>query len=159
MHSIVLSVKVLLTIKRNKLIKLLLLLVSLSLAVFFLSTVISSSSVITFNNGFSFGIGNFFFATLFSLISLTVIFYFIIRSEDQIKRILLSFIFIGGLANLIERLFYGVVHDYWNFVGLWYFNLADLIINLGAISLILFIIFSLGQPKTKLQRDSQAEIR
>jgi lipoprotein signal peptidase len=48
----------------------------------------------------------------------------------------LEIILIGGLINLIDRLVFGYVRDYWWFVGV-YNNLADWLIGVGV--LIFFI--------------------
>ena len=43
-------------------------------------------------------------------------------------------IFIGGLLNLIDRIIFGYVRDYWNFLGVGlYNNINDWIIGVGVL--------------------------
>jgi len=43
-------------------------------------------------------------------------------------------IFIGGLLNLIDRMVFGYVRDYWNFLGMGlYNNINDWIIGIGVL--------------------------
>ena len=43
-------------------------------------------------------------------------------------------IFIGGLLNLIDRIIFGYVRDYWNFLGMGlYNNINDWIIGVGVL--------------------------
>ena len=65
------------------------------------------------NYGISFGISGTFF------IVLSVVFVFI---------------FIGGFLNLFERIIFGYVRDYWNFLGVGlYNNINDWIIGVGVL--------------------------
>jgi lipoprotein signal peptidase len=44
------------------------------------------------------------------------------------------FIFIGGFLNLFERIIFGYVRDYWNFLGVGlYNNINDWIIGVGVL--------------------------
>jgi len=49
---------------------------------------------------------------------------------------LVGLIFGGGVWNLIERLQFGCVQDYFNFFDLFYFNISDLAISIGILTLI-----------------------
>ena len=57
--------------------------------------------------------------------------------------LLFSFIYAGGISNLIENLLYGSVLDYIPFTllkgnPLFYFNLSDIYISVGVLTLIVF---------------------
>lgn len=57
----------------------------------------------------------------------------------------LLLILLGGGLNLFERLVYGYVNDYWNFLGTGiYNNINDWLISIG---LILFIWATIKQKK------------
>lgn len=59
----------------------------------------------------------------------------------------LIFILIGGGLNLFERLVFGYVNDYWNFLGMGiYNNINDWLISIG---LILFIFATWKKRKLK----------
>jgi lipoprotein signal peptidase len=44
---------------------------------------------------------------------------------------------LGGMGNLIDRLRWGGVRDYWNFLDIWINNIYDWVIVLGGILLII----------------------
>lgn len=80
------------------------------------------------NYGISFGINGDFFVLL-SIIFVLLFFVLSIRKGGGYW-----LIFIGGLANLIERIIFGYVRDYWNFFGLGlYNNINDWIIGIGVL--------------------------
>ena len=80
------------------------------------------------NYGISFGFNGPFIVVL----SIIFILFFLILSIKKGGGYWL--IFIGGLANLIERLVLGYVRDYWNFLNLGvYNNINDWIIGLGVL--------------------------
>jgi lipoprotein signal peptidase len=57
----------------------------------------------------------------------------------------LLLILLGGGLNLFERLVYGYVNDYWNFLGTGiYNNINDWLISIG---IILFIWVTIKQKK------------
>jgi signal peptidase II len=57
----------------------------------------------------------------------------------------------GALGNLIDRLLYGKVADFFHFYGFgydWYvFNIADLAITLGAVAIIYDVLKPQGEPE------------
>lgn len=90
-----------------------------------------------------------FFNLFFILIFLGLIFL-IVRSfqlKDYSKILGLTLIFIGGFSNFWDRLLYGFVIDYFVFLNLWVFNLADLMIYFGAMILIFRIIAPIKHDK------------
>ncbi|MFA6185290.1 MAG: signal peptidase II [Candidatus Shapirobacteria bacterium] len=92
------------------------------------------------NYGISFGISGFFF------IALSVIFVFVFLVLSIKKGRWYWFIFIGGFLNLIERIMFGYVGDYWNFLGTGlYNNINDWIIGIG----VLFCLIDLLWKKSK----------
>ena len=107
--------------------------------------------ILVWNTGIAFGLlsfdSNFFynFITILILFINLFIFYLIVKSE---KFILFSLILIlgGSLGNLFDRLYYSAVPDFidLNYNGYhWFiFNIADIFITLGIISLILVEILN-----------------
>ncbi|MDD4410349.1 MAG: signal peptidase II [Candidatus Shapirobacteria bacterium] len=92
------------------------------------------------NYGISFGINGVFFIVL----SIFFVLLFLFLSIKKGKGYWL--IFMGGLANLIERIVLGYVRDYWNFLGLGlYNNINDWIIGIG----VLFCLSDLLWKKSK----------
>jgi len=92
------------------------------------------------NYGISFGINGVFFIVL-SIIFVLLFLFLSIRKGGGYW-----LIFMGGLANLIERIFLGYVRDYWNFLGLGlYNNINDWIIGIG----VLFCLRDLLWKKSK----------
>ncbi|HPT66280.1 MAG TPA: signal peptidase II [Candidatus Woesebacteria bacterium] len=92
------------------------------------------------NYGISFGINGLFFIVL-SIIFILFFLYLSIKKGGGYW-----LIFIGGLANLIERIILGYVRDYWNFLGLGlYNNINDWIIGIG----VLFCLKDLLWKKSK----------
>jgi signal peptidase II len=104
----------------------------------------------TENRGVAFGIGtgNIIIIILANIIILGIIIRFLKEKQEQINfKILFVLIMIlsGGISNLIDRIFRGYVIDYidinlFNFPN---FNIADISITLGTITLIVIIIKSL----------------
>jgi len=69
----------------------------------------------------------------FILVILAVVAFWFVKE----KSLGLFLIFIGGLANVVDRLIYGFVIDYIYIFPIPVFNLADLYINLGIILLLI----------------------
>lgn len=87
-------------------------------------------------------LANYISLRLFVFSSLVLLFLFIIFVKRDFKKNILVdlgvlFISLGGLSNIYEWARYGCVKDYFNFLGLFKFNVADLLISVG---IILFII-------------------
>lgn len=92
------------------------------------------------NYGISFGINWVFFIVL-NIIFVLIFLYLSIKKGRGYW-----LIFLGGAANLIERMILGYVRDYWNFLysGL-YNNVNDWIIGIG----VLFCLIDLLWKKSK----------
>ena len=88
---------------------------------------LASTNNIIKNYGISFGINGGFF------IILNIIFV-VILTKIWFKNNLLSLglVLVGGWINLIDRLIFGYVRDYWT-LGWVYNNLADWLIQIGVI--------------------------
>jgi signal peptidase II len=90
--------------------------------------------------------------SIVSIIGLVLILIFLryIPRESILGNLALGLIFGGALGNLIDRIRLGYVTDF-IYVRLWHdfywpaFNVADSCISIGAIALILFIIFGMKQ--------------
>lgn len=98
---------------------------------FFLESSLDSS----FNHGAGFGISFFpiWFIVIASIIILGFIFFFFLKSVQKNSSLFVwqAFLFFGGFSNLIDRIRFGGVNDYWNFFGIWSFNLPDAFLVLG----------------------------
>ena len=107
--------------------------------------------ILVWNTGIAFGLLSFDSNLFYNFITILIlfinlfIFYLIVKSE---KFILYSLILIlgGSLGNLFDRLYYSAVPDFidLNYNGYhWFiFNIADIFITLGIISLILVEILN-----------------
>jgi len=77
------------------------------------------------------------------LLVLFIILYFFIKEKVYTKKFALGLILIGGISNLLERIFIGKVTDFIDFHIKNYhyptFNLADVYITLGVIFYLLFL--------------------
>lgn len=114
---------------------------------------------LTFNQGVSFSLFSFEGETarlvlLLATVALTASFALWAFRSQGLERIAASFIVAGALANVIDRAVYGVVTDYLDLhFGAWHpfvFNLADVWITVGAISLF-FCQFSQKQSRVALR--------
>lgn len=80
------------------------------------------------NDGVSFGING----RLVIILSILFVIFLIIFYFKSINNWFLVSILAGGILNLIDRLFFGYVRDYWYFFGI-YNNLADWSIAIGVL--------------------------
>ncbi len=80
---------------------------------------------------------------IFTSIFAIILIYFVLRDKSHHKGIIisLSLILAGAFGNLIDRLFYGYVIDFLDFLIWPVFNVADSSITIGAILLGWFILF------------------
>ena len=87
----------------------------------------SSTKVIIKNYGISFGISGwvFIFLSIILVVFLTKIWW-----QNSFKGI--DLMVVGGWINLIDRIIFGYVRDYWQ-IGRIYNNLADWMIQVGVI--------------------------
>ena len=102
---------------------------------------------LVWNNGIAFGLLSFneqFFyniVTLIIIIVTLVVLFFAIKSSSVIEKIGFSMIFGGSLGNIFDRLYYTAVIDFIdihiNNIHWFIFNIADIFISLGVITLII----------------------
>ncbi len=108
------------------------------------------------NRGAAFGIFNNsrFFLLFISIIIMGFIVYLIINSdkyfESKIAKLILIIILSGAIGNMIDRIFIGYVVDFieLEFIDFAIFNIADIYVSVGGISMmIITMIDSKGQKK------------
>ncbi len=88
------------------------------------------------NYGISFGINGIFFVIL----GVIFVVLFLVLAIKKGRGYWL--IFIGGFLNLIERIIFGYVHDYWNFLGTGlYNNINDWLIGFGVLICLIDLIW------------------
>lgn len=80
---------------------------------------------------------------VFSL-ALLIIYAKIRKSLDQTSILLLTIILFGAISNLLDRIFYGAVIDYFDLKYFTIFNLADIMIS---VSIFTFFICFLKKEK------------
>ena len=89
---------------------------------------------------------------LTNLVILSVIFKFITTQNEYVDRkfkVFLSFIFAGGITNVIDRMFRGYVVefiDFKQFINIPVFNIADLFVIIGWVSVAaIFVSFTIKE--------------
>ncbi len=105
------------------------------------------------NTGAAFGMfsNSIVFLLIVRIIMATAIIFVLIKYDNRISlflKISLSFILAGAFGNLIDQIFIGYVRDMFSFsfVEFAIFNVADICITLGTISLISELVF--GKEKS-----------
>jgi signal peptidase II len=91
--------------------------------------------------------------TLFIVVSIViaiaaVVAFIVLRGRRPVLRLALSFVFVGAVGNLIDRLTVGYVVDFFEIVGFPVFNVADSCVTVGAALLVLYALFGGGRPST-----------
>lgn len=114
--------------------------------------------VMVWNKGISFGLfqnytkSNYFFLAASSSIILLLT-YMLNKSRSRFEAASLGLIIGGALGNIIDRIQYGAVADFFDFhIGDYHwpaFNIADSCIFCGAVLLIVYSIFLEKNEKTK----------
>ena len=112
--------------------------------------------ILVWNSGIGFGLFQFDKATAYNLITIIIllvnliIIYLLFKSEN-FHKIFFSMILGGSFGNLFDRFYYSAVPDFidLNYNGYhWFvFNVADIFISIGIISLIFFEIFKKKNEK------------
>lgn len=75
------------------------------------------------------------------IIILLVILMFVLGRESDIRtRIPLAFIIAGGLGNLVDRICFGCVRDMTVFSWFPAFNVADVVLSIGALLIMMILI-------------------
>lgn len=99
------------------------------------------------NKGAAWGVlqnGRFLFIPLTIIIS-AVLIYVLYKANNKLLKLSLSLILAGAVGNLIDRVFVGSVVDFLQFFFGSYefpvFNVADMMVDIGAFILIIYIIF------------------
>lgn len=88
--------------------------------------------VVNKNFGVSFGLNNTWLFIVYGLLLVIIALQSI--KENSLGLILLI---VGGFSNLTDRIFFGYVRDYWNFLNLGiYNNLNDWLIGLAVLLLV-----------------------
>ncbi len=109
------------------------------------------------NAGGAFGIfpgnGEIFLAVsgLISLVLLAVL--LVGRVRGRLVRFGMSIVLAGAVGNLIDRLLYGYVLDFFEIRGFPVFNLADACITVGAGLIILDVLIGGGRHRSRRQAD------
>ncbi|MGM9849508.1 MAG: signal peptidase II [Bacilli bacterium] len=112
------------------------------------------SNVHNYGAAFSILYGNRIFLVIVSIITLVLVYYFLLKNKkfDWFNIILYSLLIGGILGNLFDRIIYGYVIDYLDFYIFGYnfpiFNIADICI---VISVILIIIDTLWGGKGEVR--------
>jgi signal peptidase II len=100
------------------------------------------------NQGVSFGMfqsGNPWPLIIVALIIAGVFSVWLVKSQNWFETIALSMVIGGALGNVIDRLHFGAVADFFDFyIGDWHypaFNIADSLISIGVVLLIIYSFF------------------
>ena len=112
--------------------------------------------VMVWNRGVSYGLfqaGSFAgmaMLTIFSLIAVVALSFWLIKAERSILGVGLGLVIGGALGNVIDRILYGAVADFFHFYAFghdWYvFNVADAAITVGVVVLLLDAVI---RPESK----------
>ncbi len=102
---------------------------------------------------FSFLAGNNWFFILFSSLMCTLILWLLFSKkwfDLKLEKVSLAIILGGAISNLVDRIIYSYVRDfiYLKFINFAVFNVADMAITIGAILLVISILF-LQKKETK----------
>jgi signal peptidase II len=108
-----------------------------------------------YNGGGAFGLfpgnGGLFIAVsaiAATLILLVLLFY---RSQRRLLRAGLTLVFVGAIGNLIDRVAYGYVLDFFEVRGFSIFNVADSCITVGAALIVLYALLG-GERHRSLRK-------
>lgn len=105
----------------------------------------------TENKGAAFGIlqnARWIFIVI-TIVTVILVSYFLFKRRDKIKplfRVAVALVIAGAIGNLIDRIFLGYVRDMFYFVLIDFaiFNVADSAVTVGAVALIIDVIFFKG---------------
>lgn len=103
---------------------------------FFAHDFFSKQSLIIENYGISLSI-NWVSSLFLNIIFILIIGWFCWREKSYF----LSLVLIGGLINIVDRLVFGYVRDYWNVGGILVNNLNDWLIGTGVLLFLLEMIW------------------
>lgn len=75
------------------------------------------------------------------------------RVRSNLLRFGLSIVLAGAVGNLIDRIFYGYVLDFFEFRGFPVFNVADACVTVGATLIIIYVLFGGDGHRSEEQAD------
>ncbi|MBU0595124.1 signal peptidase II [Candidatus Bipolaricaulota bacterium] len=94
------------------------------------------------------------FLAVSAIMSLVLIFLIATRRvHGVLSRIGVSIVLAGAIGNLIDRLMYGFVLDFFEIRGFPVFNLADACISVGAALIIIAVLFGGGRDRSEREAD------
>ena len=109
------------------------------------------------NVGGAFGIfpgSGILFLVVSAIVSVVLLFLLVTRRVRGVwTRIGVSIVLAGAIGNLIDRLMYGYVLDFFEIRGFPVFNLADACISVGAAVIILTMLFGGGRDRSVQEAD------
>lgn len=114
------------------------------------------------NTGMGFGMGS--DSTLgitimtFIIVVVVICYLLVFRKDKPYIRIPLIMVAAGGIGNLVDRLAFGYVRDFFEFtfVNFAIFNVADSFITIGAIALIIGLIVTMATTTADEKKKAQA---
>jgi signal peptidase II len=114
--------------------------------------------VLVWNRGISYGlfqagsIWGTIALTVFSLAAVGLLAFWLSRAERQILALGLGFVIGGAIGNVVDRVLYGAVVDFFHFYAFgrdWYvFNVADAAITVGVVFLLWDAYKHRGEPNS-----------
>lgn len=110
----------------------------LSVLLFLIHNIFANVDVVLVNKGVSFGI-NIPYIVFINIICVVILVVTFFKRSESVG---LFIIILGGVSNLIDRLMFGHIRDYWNlFNSGVYNNINDWIIGVGALIFIVETIW------------------
>lgn len=106
------------------------------------------------NPGIAFGFGEKGEGKIASFVALTLVFFLLWKAKEHKLKLGFFLVFAGGLANLVDRMFWGCVRDFIAITVFPSFNISDVVISLGLV-VIIYVIFdsSKSRPKESDERN------
>jgi len=80
-----------------------------------------------------FTLRQFVFLAFFVLTAAIFLLYPVLVRHNRLGLVSLSLIAVGGIINIAERIITGCIRDYFSFFGLFNFNVADLVMDIGIV--------------------------
>lgn len=105
----------------------------LSICFLVVHQLLASNLPIVCNRGIA---GGFFvnnFIIFLALVALILIFRYCKQAESNFASFCFTVLIAGGIVNVLDRIFFGCVRDYFSFFSFSVFNLPDTVIVFGAI--------------------------
>ncbi len=77
------------------------------------------------------------------MILIGLLYLFLGKADNKLQYISLTLIIAGGLGNLVDRIFRGFVVDFIEYLFMEYavFNFADILVTVGAVLLVVSVLF------------------